>query len=128
MGKDTRDILELLKKELEFIEKGGYSKGSSWGPQCVFEDSPTCINYRQSARPHPCSDCALIQFVPVDRRSEKIACRHIPLDASGETLDSLYRYADQREVETAVRRWLLTTIKTLEEEQKTGNKQTALAR
>jgi hypothetical protein len=60
----------------------------------------------------------LIQLVPPERRSEKFPCQHIPLNALGETLDSLYRYCDQQEVEETVRSWLRATIGQLEEERR----------
>jgi len=59
-----------------------------------------------------------MQFVPSEHRSEKFPCRHIPLDASGQTLDSLYRCCNQQEVEEAVRNWLRVAIERLEEERK----------
>ena len=114
-----RDLLEVLKTELNYIEMGGYSMGkwASWGPQLIFEDSPTCLNCGRRDNPViPCSECVLIDLVPAEHRSEKIPCRHIPIDASGETLDSLYRYADQREVEEAVIKWLRATIARMEKE------------
>jgi hypothetical protein len=57
-----------------------------------------------------------MRFVPPGRRDAKIPCRHIPLDTVGETLDRLYRYADQNEIEAAVREWLQATISKLEQE------------
>ena len=47
MAKDDRDILELLKDELDFIEKGGYGRSvrTPWKPKSAFQDSLTCINY-----------------------------------------------------------------------------------
>ena len=47
-------------------------------------------------------------------RFGKIPCRQIPLNASGETLDSLYRYGDDHEIEDKLRNWLRTTIAQLE--------------
>jgi hypothetical protein len=63
---DDRDILELLKAELSFLEQGGYRKGPRypWRPTFMFEDSPTCINFQGEEHPRPCGECALIQFVP----------------------------------------------------------------
>ena len=118
MRKDERDLLEVLRFELEFLEKGGYgsSPRDPWRPQFIFEDSPTCMNYDSRENPGPCSECVLMQLVPPELRSEKIPCRHIPLNAVGETLDSLYRCADQREVEETVGNWLRTTIRRLEED------------
>jgi hypothetical protein len=131
MQKDERDLLDVLKFELEFLEKGGYGRSprEPWRPQFVFEDSPTCMNYDCKEDPGPCSDCVLTQLVPPERRSEKIPCRHISFNALGETLDSLYRYEDQHEIEEKVGKWLRATIERLEEERKAvprdGGKQPA---
>jgi hypothetical protein len=118
MQKDERDLLEVLKFELKFLEDGGYGRSprAVWRPQLIFEDSPTCMNLNSPEGPMPCTDCVLIQLVPPEFRSEQIPCRHIPFDSSGETLDSLYRYGDQVEIEEVVGGWLRTTIKRLEEE------------
>jgi len=116
--KDERDLLEVLKFELQFLEKGGYGRSprAPWRPQFIFEDSPTCMNYDSNQTPGPCSDCVLMQLVPPELRSQKIPCRHIPMNESGETLDSLYRSADQYEVEETVASWLRATIQRLEEQ------------
>ena len=121
MQKDERDLLEVLKFELTFLEQGGYGRSprTPWRPQYIFEDSLTCMNYDSKENPGPCSDCVLMQLVPPGRRSEKIPCRHIPFNGSGETLDSLYRYSDQNEIEETVGSWLRTTIQQLEEARKT---------
>src|ERR1700686_2341216 len=120
MQKDERDLLEVLKFELDFLEQGGYGRSprTPWRPQYIFEDSLTCMNYDSKDNPGPCSDCVLMHLVPPERRSEKIPCRHIPFDVSGsgETLDSLYRCSDQNEIEETVGSWLRTTIRRLEEE------------
>jgi hypothetical protein len=118
MQKDERDLLEVLKFELEFLEQGGYGRAprTPWRPQYIFEDSLTCMNYDSRENPGPCSDCVLMQLVPPEHRSEKIPCRHIPFNMSGETLDSLYRYSDQKETEDTVANWLRATIRRLEEE------------
>ena len=118
MPEDKADVLEVLKSELNFLKMGGYSLGR-WvasGPQFIFEDSPTCINYDQAENPSSCTECVLMHFVPPERCSERIPCRHIPLNASGETLDSLYRYGDRRRVEEAVGNWLRATIDRLEKQ------------
>ncbi len=48
MAKDERDILEILKDELNFIEQGGYGRSvrTPWKPKSAFQDSLTCINLR----------------------------------------------------------------------------------
>jgi hypothetical protein len=117
MQKDERELLGVLKFELDFLQKGGYGRSTRepWRPRYVFEDSPTCMNYDCKDNPEPCSHCVLTQLVPPDLRNEKIPCRQIPLNALGENLDSLYRYDDQRDVEENVGNWLRATIATLEE-------------
>ena len=117
MQKDERDLLEILKFELKFLEDGGYGRSSRtpWRSQLIFEDSPTCMNFNCTKASGPCSDCILIQLVPPEFRSAKTPCRHIPF-ASGETLDSLYRYGDQEEIEAVVGSWLRATTQRLKEE------------
>lgn len=127
MQKDERDLLDVLKFELEFLEKGGYGRSprEPWRAQFIFEDSPTCMNYDCKENPGPCSDCVLMHWIPAERREEKFACRHIPLGPSGETLDSLYRYGDQCEIEEAVGNWLRAAITQLEQERKLAHLDTS---
>ena len=118
MLKDERDLLDVLKSELEFLDHHGYRRSAetAWRPRFIFEDSPSCINHDCADKPHPCTDCVLTYVVPPEQRSTNVPCRHIPLTASGETLDSLYRYCDTNEIESTVRSWLQATIMHLEEE------------
>jgi hypothetical protein len=122
MTNDKRDLLEVLKAELEFLEKGGYrhTARAPWRPQFIFQDSPTCLNFDPTQEPRPCSDCLLMQLVPEDLRSDKIPCRYIPLSEHGETIDSFYRTGTQEELEAAVGQWLKTTIARLEREKAEG--------
>jgi hypothetical protein len=123
MPKDDRNTLELLKAELNFLEKGGYGRSprEPWRAQLVFEDSPTCMNYDSKENPSPCAECALMQFVPPEKRTEKIPCRHIPLTAEGETLQELYNGGTQQELEGALADWLRARIALLESGQAPGS-------
>jgi hypothetical protein len=118
MQKDERDLLDVLKSELEFLEHHGYRRSpeTAWRPKLIFEDSPSCFNYEAERNQRPCTDCALVYLVPPAHRSAKSPCRHIPLNESGDTLDSLYRYGTQSEIEHAVGVWLRGAIQRLEEE------------
>jgi hypothetical protein len=91
MVKDDRDILELLKDELAFIEQGGYGRSvrTPWSPKSAFQDSLTCINYEYPYRAHPCNECHLIDFVSPEHQSATIPCHYIPLNAAGETIEDL---------------------------------------
>lgn len=117
MPQDNREPIEVLKFELEFLEKGGYGRSprAPWRPQLVFEDSPTCMNYDAQAHPRPCTECLLMQYVPQESRKEKFPCRHLPLNQEGETLDGLYCYATQEEIEETLRKWLRAEIHRLEQ-------------
>jgi hypothetical protein len=116
MSQDNRDILEVLRFELKFVEDGGYGRSphAPWRAQNIFEDSPSCLNFSESARPHPCGECLLVQFVPPDAREQDVPCRFIPLDDQGQTVDSLYRAGTQQETEEALRDWLRREIGRLE--------------
>ena len=118
MIKDDRDILDVLKFELNFLEKGGYGRSprEPWRQPLALEDSPTCMNYDSKTHPAPCDECILMQLVPPAQRGKKIPCRHIPLIVEGETLDYLYRCGTQQEIEEAMKNWLMATIKRLEKE------------
>lgn len=118
MKTDKRDLLDVLKAELEFLEKGGYRHPAraAWRPQFMFQDSPSCVNFDATQPPKPCSDCAMMQLVPADSQQKKFPCRYIALNEQGETLDFLYRAGTQKEIESAFTQWLNTTIARLERE------------
>ena len=119
MGSDQHDVLTLLKAELAYLERGGYrnSTHAHWYPKLIFQDSPTCLNFHHPIEPRPCSECPLMQFVPSEQKSEKIPCRHIPLNEQGTTLDSMYRYNTLEEAEATVAQWLRSAIQRIEGEQ-----------
>jgi hypothetical protein len=115
--KNDRELLELLKFELRFLEDGGYGQSphAARRASLIFEDSLTCMNFNAQDRT-PCSACLLMKFVPPRRASAQIPCRHIPLNKDGETLASLYESATQLEIEEAFGNWLRATIHRLEQE------------
>jgi hypothetical protein len=118
MSDDKRDILEVLKFELNFLEQGGYGRSvrTPWKPTSVFQDSLSCINFNEPDRPHPCNECLLTDFVPREAQSESVPCHFIPLNPEGETVDSMERQYNQIELEDAVKNWLRATIQRIEQE------------
>lgn len=114
MAKDERDILELLKSELDFIEKGGYGRSvrTPWKATSPFRDSLSCVNYALPEKAHPCSDCHLIEFVPADKRSEELPCHAIPLNAAGDTVESLED--NQTKLEESLKEWMRAKIEEIE--------------
>jgi hypothetical protein len=122
MAKDDRDILEVLKFELNFIEKGGYGRSprEAWRAPSVIEDSPTCMNYDSKEHREPCSECLLMQFVPRELAAAPAPCRHIPLNEAGETLDSSGGSGDERDGQELMAKWLRQTIARIEKERALG--------
>ncbi len=118
MPKDDRDILELLREELDFIEKGGYGRSvkTPWLPTSVFQDSLSCLNYGYPYRAHPCGECLLTDFVPPESASQFVPCHHIPLNETGETIETLEGEDNQRKMEEAVKNWLKERISLIEKE------------
>jgi hypothetical protein len=118
MSNDKRDILEVLRFELNFLEQGGYGRSvrTPWKPTSIFQDSLSCINFNDPERPHPCSDCLLTDFVPGECQGENVPCHHIPLTNQGQTVENMERTASQVEVEEALRNWLRATIQRIEQE------------
>ena len=118
MANDDRDILELLKEELEFIEKGGYGRSvrTPWKPKSAFQDSLTCINYGYPYRAHPCNECHLLDFVEPEHRSEQVPCHFIRLNEAGDTIEDLELEDNEVKLERKVEGWLRTTIGQIEEE------------
>ena len=112
MSQENPDLLEKLKFELAFVEDGGYGRSvrtphKSTSP---FQDSPTCLNFADPARPQPCAECSLMQYVPESCRGEDVPCHHIPLDRKNGTVATL----DAPVAEEAVKRWLRREIARLE--------------
>ena len=118
MAQDNRDILDILRFELNFLQDGGYGRSprSPWRAPAIFEDSPICPNFCHAGRPHPCESCLLQQFVPEGQKSESVPCRFIQLTEDGQTVDDLYRTGSQVEMEEALACWLRAQIEKIERE------------
>jgi hypothetical protein len=112
MRRDDAEILKMFQFELRFLEDGGYGRSprTPWRASYVFEDSPTCPNFDDVARPHPCSECPLMEFVPPQFRGASAPCRFISLTEAGGTVDHFYRFGMQIELEEALACWLRKQI------------------
>lgn len=126
MSSPETHTLDVLKRELRFLETGGYEDPDRWIPALIFEDSATCIHPDRS-QAHPCQRCPLMMFVPEGRKDTPVPCRHIPLNGDGYTLDSMYRWNSAAEIRAIVKEWLKKTIAKLEaaEPSQKGSSQTA---
>ena|SRR6185436_4320585 len=121
MAKDDRDILELFKEELDFIEKGGYGRSvrTPWIPKSAFQDSLTCLNYGYPYRAHPCNECHLLEFVSLEHQGKEVPCHFIPLNEAGETIEGLEAEDNEAKLERKVEYWLRARIKEIEEQRAT---------
>src|SRR5690348_3339368 len=110
MSDDKRDVLEVLKFELAFLEQGGYGRSvrTPQKPTSIFLDSPSCLNFNEAGERHPCNECLLTDFVPVEARGEAVPCHHIPVGPHGETVEALED--NQLAVEDGLRNWLRGAI------------------
>ena len=122
MAKDERDILEVLKEELDFVEKGGYGRSvrTPWHSKSVFQDSLTCLNYGYPYRAHPCNECHLLDFVSPEHQAKAVPCHFISLNADGQTIQDLELEDNQAKLEREVSGWLRNRIKEIEEERSKG--------
>ena len=118
MANDDRDIVDLLKDEIDFIEKGGYGRSvrTPWKAKSAFEDSLTCINYADPDRSRPCDECHLSDFVPQEHQQDEIPCHAIPLTAEGATIRDLELDENQAKLEQGVKNWLRSRIIKIEVE------------
>jgi len=111
MSEDRREILEVLRYELNFLEQGGYrrkvAEGNSLSP---FQESLSCLNFGEPLRPHACHECLLYDFVPSKAQTEEIPCHYIPLDPAGHTIASFLNENNPQDLERALKVWLRKTI------------------
>ncbi len=117
LAKDDRDILDILKDELDFIEKGGYGRSvrTPWQPKSAFQDSLTCINYADPVHTRPCNECRLLDFVSSEHKREEVPCHFIPLNETGETIAALELEDNDAKLEREVKDWLRARIREIEE-------------
>lgn len=115
MTMDSRELLQVLRFELNYIEQGGFDRDRALlGTESPLQGSYACINFDDPLRTHACHECLLHQFVPEDRKTEDLPCHHILLDDSGETIAKLIERNDPQRMVKVLEHWLHATIKRLE--------------
>jgi hypothetical protein len=107
-----QEVLDCLTLEREILTKGGYdpSVREPRSTPRLLRDSVTCLNHAFVERRRPCSECALIEYVPESSRGEAIPCHHIPLDDRGDTIASLEAAGDRPAAESALVGWIDRTL------------------
>ena len=108
-GRAVRDVIAIshLKRELDFLDSGGYHIGTGWVPLRYFEDSPICRRIDGKS----CDSCPLLRFAPSESLQERAPCRYIALNKTGETLNSLYVTGTNQEIVSTVRSWLVLLLR-----------------
>jgi hypothetical protein len=115
MAQDLRDVLQILRFELNYLEQGGFDRDRALlGIESPFRGTFACINFGNPLQAHTCNECLLHQFIPEDKRTEEFPCHHIPLNASGETVAQLLQENDPQRLVTELEQWLRNTIARLE--------------
>lgn len=115
MTKNLRDVLQVLRFELNHLEQGGYNRDCTLlGTGSPFKGTFACINFGDSLQAHACHECPLYQFVPEDKKSEELPCHHIHLNETGETVAQLLEKKDPDRMVELLEHWLRDTIVRLE--------------
>jgi hypothetical protein len=115
MPEDRRDVLDILRYELNFLEQGGYGQTEQEGRlPSPFRDTLICLNHGDPLRPHACHECFLYGLVPEQARTENVPCHYIPLDPAGRRMIDFLRAGDAAGLDRALKIWLRRTIDELE--------------
>ncbi len=91
MQPTKEEIIEKLKLERSILADGGYGRSvrTPWRTNEYFRDSITCPNVGEEGKVHPCSECFWIDYVQPACKDLNFPCHFIPLNAEGDTIDSL---------------------------------------
>lgn len=115
MAKDPRELLHVLRFELNYLEQGGFERDQTLlGIKSPLQGSYACINFSDPLRTHACHECLLYEFVPEDKKTEDLPCHHILLNDSGETIAKFVEKNDPQHMVKALEHWLQATIVQLE--------------
>ena len=116
---EKQEMIEQLKFEIQMIEKGRYYpsvREPRKNPE-IFRDSITCLNVGLEEKKYPCSNCMLSALAPPElRNSNGEMCHKIPLNADGDTIESLKAIDDPYKLQETVLEWLKNSVARLEQE------------
>lgn len=117
MNFDARELIEMLKLEMEVIERGGYlpSVREPRKELRIFRDSVSCPNLALEKKTEPCAHCWLAQFIPAKDMDKEEPCQHIPLNERGDTVASLVAGGDTEGAHKALLGWLKRKVVELEQ-------------
>ncbi len=113
MSDDHRDVLGILRYELNLLEQVGQGLASRDRPPSPFRDTQICLNFGDPLRPHACHECFLYDLVPADSQTENVPCHYIPLDQAGHRTIDFLRLGDIAGLERVLKIWLRRTIEEL---------------
>jgi len=117
MAQDSRDLLQILRFELNYLEQGGFDRDRAiLGDDSPFRGTFACINFGDPLGSHTCRECLLCRFVPEDKLTADVPCHYIKLSESGETIAELLEKNDPKQMVATLEHWLRITIARLEAE------------
>ncbi len=105
---DKQKVLGLIRLEIDNIRRRGFG--------AYFRDSVLCINSHKLVKSDTCEGCALLMYVPEEHKDNEVPCFHIRLDAGGDTVATLSKTGDRKELEERIVSWLERTADNLERE------------
>jgi hypothetical protein len=108
MAWDKREVIGLLRMEIENIRKRGFA--------ARFRDTVLCINAGKDPQSDVCSQCLLLQFVPPEYHADPTPCFHIPLNERGDTVTTLSPIANRKELDEAIVGWMERAVVQLQKE------------
>lgn len=114
MKRPKEEMIERLKLEIDFIQKGGYNPLVRFPREepKVFRDSISCLNLGLKEKIEPCDECFLMEFVPSEAAHLDEPCHYIPLNSKSDTVASLE--SDSEKQKSALLTWLKSTVRKLE--------------
>ncbi len=118
MNADRRELIEMLKLEIEVIERGGYlpSVREPRKELKIFRDSISCPNLALEQKTTPCAHCWLAQYIPANHMDKEEPCHYIPLNDRGDTVASLVERGDAEGARRELLNWLRRRVTELERE------------
>ncbi len=105
---DKQKVLGLMRLEIDNIRRRGFG--------AYFRESVLCLNTHKLVKSDTREGCALLVYVPEERKRDEVPCVHIRLDNEGNTVAELSKSSDREALEEKIIGWLERTADELERE------------
>jgi hypothetical protein len=117
-----KQLIDQLKLEILFLERGGYNPSvrKPHEEPRFFRDAVGCLNFGLEQATEPCTSCPWMEWVPPEHRLKQHPCQYIPLNAVGDTVASLDAAGPREKLRATLLAWLRKTLARLESESSAG--------